>query len=105
MMKRTVAIALSTLGIAGFACASEPVAIPQPSFIDYVTISERDVSPRSASALRSGDARLPTPSFVDYATLDAEQASASAGAGSSPAMLADVSESSMQRFPGPSFND
>lgn len=85
-MKRTLAIALSSLALA----ATSAQAV-QPSFVDYAPIQASASSGASAGASVNGD--FPKPSFVDYASIEAGQSSLS----SSPVIVAG------QAFPQPSF--
>jgi hypothetical protein len=88
-MKRTLAIALSTIALAAASSVSaqtpsfvdyplveanvptradansgEKVALPQPSFVDYVAIEPSSVA--SSGGLQLAGQDLPKPSFADY---------------------------------------
>lgn len=89
-MKRTLAIALSTLALAATAAQAQA---PQPSFVDYVAI-ETDGLSRNAGGAEVTRA-FPQPSFVDYAAIEA--ADKPTVAGSTVAVA--------QGFPKPSFSN
>lgn len=98
-MKRTLAVALSTLAstLALATGAQAQANSPQPSFIDHVPLEQaigptREVGNR-VSAVRRQD--LPQPSFVHFAAIEDEQSSA----GGSTMHMA------THDFPKPSFVD
>lgn len=96
-MKRTLAIALSTLALT--ATAVQAQSLPQPSFVDYVPLTAADSSSRgTTSATARQD--MPQPSFIDYVAIEPGDASTGSSAGSARSMSV-----ASQRLPEPSFVD
>jgi hypothetical protein len=90
-MKRTLAIALSTLALAATAVQAET---PKPSFMDYAPLEAGDSSAgRTPIAISRLD--VPQPSFIDYVAIAGD---ASTGGSSSVTVAS-------QDFPAPSFVD
>jgi hypothetical protein len=68
-MKRTLAIAFSTLALtATTAAQAQSMYVPQPSFVDYVALdaNQWSGSTGSSAALPASRQDRPQPSFVDY---------------------------------------
>jgi hypothetical protein len=67
-MKRTLAIALSTLALTATAAQAQSVSVPQPSFIDYVALdasSRSSATGSSSSTLAASRQAWPQPSFLN----------------------------------------
>jgi len=96
-MKRTLAVALSTLALAASGVQAQSLSLPQPSFIDHVPLvaEEQDASRGATTAATTTRQDMPQPSFVDYVPIEAYTASA----GGSAMRMA------RHRFPAPSFVD
>jgi len=65
-MKRTLAIALSTLALTATAAQAQSLSVPQPSFVDYVPLdaSQGSSSAGSSTTLPASHQTRPQPSFV-----------------------------------------
>jgi hypothetical protein len=65
-MKRTLAIALSTLALTATAAQAQSVSAPQPSFVDYVPLDARQGSSSTGSSSTPPVSRQawPRPSFL-----------------------------------------
>jgi hypothetical protein len=100
-MKRTIAIALSSIALAASASAFAQTTIkgPQPSFADYPLV-EASI-PARADAERKVNRAVPQPSFIDYAVIESDS---STGA-SAPADEPSTGKTTFagHRFPQPSF--
>jgi hypothetical protein len=72
-MKRTLAIALSSIALAAATSVSAQTITkgPQPSFIDYPLV-EANV-PARAGAERNANRAVPQPSFLDYVAVEADE--------------------------------
>jgi opacity protein-like surface antigen len=95
-MKRTLAIALSTLALAATSIQAQSLA-PQPSFIDHVPLdaSQWNGSTGSSTAIAASGRDLPQPSFVDYVLIEPDGTSVGSRSMSAAA----------HGFPKPSFMD
>ena len=94
-MKRTLAIALSTLALA--ATSAQAQSLPQPSFIDHVPLdaSQWNGSTGSSTAIAASRRDLPQPSFVDYVPIEPDGTSVGSRTMGAAA----------HNFPKPSFMD
>lgn len=93
-MKRTIAVALSTLALAASGAQAQTLLQPQPSFIDHIPLVAEEQNASSGGAMASSTHQgMPQPSFVDYVPLEAD-----ASAGHSGRMA-------RHTFPAPSFVD
>jgi hypothetical protein len=90
-MKRTLAIALSTLALAATAVQAE--SLPQPSFVDHAPVAAGSNAGNTSAANAHLD--MPRPSFVDHVAIEPGDSST----GSSSMTLAS------QDLPVPSFVD
>lgn len=95
-MKRTLAIALTTLALSVTAAQAE--SLPQPSFIDHVPWTAGDSNARgTATAISRRD--MPQPSFVDYVAIETGDSSTGGSRTSMSVASGDVPRPSFVDYP------
>lgn len=94
-MKRTLAVALSTLALAASGAQAQTLLQPQPSFIDHIPLVAEEQNASGGGTMAASTRQgMPQPSFVDYVPLEADASARHSG-----------ERMARHAFPAPSFVD